>query len=269
MLTTPDPARGEADHILPEFLPDGQNLLFTITKASGGLDAAEIALLNLQTGKQTMLLRGGSHARYLPTGHLVYGAGGTLHAVAFDLSRLAVVGNSVPVLSSVAMNAAGVVEAAVSDNGTLAYLSGSTFAALGQRTLVWADRQGHEEPIDAPPRAYQQPRLSPDGTRVALASTDQEQDLQVWDLARKTLTQLTFDPALDQAPLWMRTASGSSSAQPAPAQRVSTSSRPMAPGPSRGCPTALIRSLRPASRPTARASSSSKRRLPRRATCGC
>ena len=35
-------------------------------------------------------------------------------------------------------------------------------------------------------------------------------------------------------PSGRRTASGSSSAQPAPAYRISTSSRPMAPGPSRG-----------------------------------
>ena len=50
VLTTPDRARGEANHIWPEFLPDGQNLLFTITAASGGLDAAQIAVLDLRTG---------------------------------------------------------------------------------------------------------------------------------------------------------------------------------------------------------------------------
>ena len=168
VLTTPDRARGEADHVLPEFLPDGRTLLFTITAVSGGLDAAQIAVLDLQTGTRTVLLHGGSHARYVPTGHLVYGAGGTLRAVAFDVSRLAVVGTPAPVLASVAMTGAGTVEAAVARNGTLAYLSGSAFAALAQRTLVWVDRQGREEPLAAPPGAYQQPRLSPDGTRVAL-----------------------------------------------------------------------------------------------------
>ena len=42
------------------------------------------------------------------------------------------------------------------------------------RTLVWVDRQGRETPIPAPPRAYVHPRLSPDGTRVALYIADQE-----------------------------------------------------------------------------------------------
>jgi hypothetical protein len=85
-------------------------------------------------------------------------------------------------------------------HGTLAYLSGGTFTALARRTLVWVDRQGREEPLGASPRAYQQPRLAPDNTRVALSSLDEKSDLLVWDLARKKLTQLTFDPALDQAP---------------------------------------------------------------------
>ena len=54
--------------------------------ASGGLDTAQIAVLDLQTGTQDDPVAGGSHAQYVPTGHLVYGAGGTLRAVAFDLT---------------------------------------------------------------------------------------------------------------------------------------------------------------------------------------
>lgn len=53
-----------------------------------------------------------------------------------------------------------------------------------------------------PPREYQHPRLSPDGTRVAVAATDEEQDLWAWDVQRATLTRLTFEPGGDTAPLW-------------------------------------------------------------------
>ena len=52
-------------------------------------------------------------------------------------------------------------------------------------------------------RAYVAPRLSPDGTRVALEVRDQESDIWVWDFARETLTRVTFDPGLEQAPTWM------------------------------------------------------------------
>lgn len=57
-----------------------------------------MAVLDLRTGRQRILVRGGSHAHYVATGHLVYGAGGTLRAVAFDLARLEVVGTPVPVV---------------------------------------------------------------------------------------------------------------------------------------------------------------------------
>ena len=202
-LTTPARERGEDSHLWPEFLPDGHTVLFTISALSGGRDAAQIAALDLRTGTQTVLLRGGSHARYVPTGHLVYGASGGLRAIAFDLDRLVAFGTPVPVLGSVATNAIGGIEVAVARNGTLAYLSGASFVPLAHRTLVWVDRQGREEPLDAPPRAYLQPRLSPDGTRVAIVSADEDQDLWIWDVARKKLNQLTFDSALDASPLWM------------------------------------------------------------------
>ena len=86
-------------------------------------------------------------------------------------------------------------------DGTLAYLSGAA-AALAPRTLVWVDRQGRETPIPAPPRRYVYPRLSPDGTRVAVVAIDQELDVWVWDLGRATLTRATFDAGIDHSPVW-------------------------------------------------------------------
>jgi serine/threonine-protein kinase len=44
--------------------------------------------------------------------------------------------------------------------------------------------------------------VSPDGTRVAVAIEDQENDIWVWDLTRRTLDRLTFGPAADFAPVW-------------------------------------------------------------------
>jgi serine/threonine-protein kinase len=67
---------------------------------------------------------------------------------------------------------------------------------------VWVDRAAREEPLAAPPRAYTQPRLSPDGTRIAVSISDQEQDTWIWDLRRATLTRLTFAQGIDWFPLW-------------------------------------------------------------------
>ena len=82
------------------------------------------------------------------------------------------------------------------------YVAGVAGDQDAHRTLVWVDRKGHEEPIAAPPRAYVVPRLSPDGTRLALDIRDQDNDIWTWDLARQTLTRLTFDPAPDVQPAW-------------------------------------------------------------------
>ena len=204
ILTRPDRTQGEADHMWPELLPGGRAVLFTIVAVTGGLDAAQVAVLNLQTGTRTILVRGASHAHYLPSGHLIYAAAGTLRAVAFDLARLETRGTPVQAVPDVVMTTTGGVDAVVAGNGTLAYVSGGGGVGLAQRTLVWVDRKGQETPIPAPPRVYAQPRLSPDGTRVAAAAQDQELDIWVLDLGRTALTRVTFDPDFDSYPVWTR-----------------------------------------------------------------
>src|SRR5207249_6509476 len=143
VLTRPNRAGGEADHLWPEILPGGQAVLYTITATTGRLDQAQVAVLDLRTGTQTVLIRGGSDARYVSSGHLVYVAAGTLRAVAFDLARLAVVGASVAVLPGVQTAATGAANVAVAANGTLVYVQGG-IAAGARSNLVWVDRKGQE-----------------------------------------------------------------------------------------------------------------------------
>ena len=202
VLTRPDHARGEADHLWPEILPGGRAILFTIAAQAGGLDAARIAVRDLRTGTQYILVRGGSDAHYVASGHLVYTVAGTLRAVRFDLNRLETGGTTVPVVPRLVMTDSGAGDFAVATDGTLVYVDAPGGLAGAARTLVWVDRAGHEEPIAAPPRGYLYPQLSPDGTRVALDIRDQENDLWSWDLRRATLTRLTSEPGLDSNPVW-------------------------------------------------------------------
>jgi len=202
VLTRPDPGRGEVDHFWPEFLPGRQTLLYTITSSTGNLDEAQVAVLDLRTGTSKMVLRGGHHAHYVPaTGHLIFGARGSLRAVSFDPTRLEVTGSPVPILDEVVTSYEGSVEVAVAANGTLAYVPGRGGVGA-RRSLVWVDRTGREEPLAAPARAYQYLRLSPDGTRVALDIRDQDQDIWIWAFAGQTLTRLTFDAAQNLFPTW-------------------------------------------------------------------
>jgi serine/threonine-protein kinase len=198
-LTQPDRTRGEVDHFWPELLPGGRAVLFTIT-AAGGVNATQIAVLDLQAGTYKVLVRGGTHAQYAASGHLVYAASGTLRAVPFDLASLETRGTPVPVVPDVVDTGVGSVEAAIAANGTLVYVGGTS--DVGQRTLVWADRQGRDVPIAAPPRNYVYPRISPDGTRAVVWINDQDSDIWSWNIGRSTLTRVTFDPGLDAYPTW-------------------------------------------------------------------
>ena len=179
VLTTPDAAQREGDHAFPSVLPGGRGVLFTIA-AAGQADNAQVAVLDLTTGQRKTLVErqpgrvrrpvGGSGQ----AGYLIYAAAGTLRAVRFDPVRLEVLGDPVTVVEHVMMKPTGAANYAVSRQGTLVYMPGGAGEQTTPRSLVWVDRKGHEEPIRAPLRAYGTPRLSPDGTRVAVEIYDQE-----------------------------------------------------------------------------------------------
>ena len=149
VLSTPDRDRGQADHLWPEILPNGRGVLFTITAASGGLDNAQIAVLDPSTGTIKTILRGGHDAHYVPSGHLVYAANNALRAVAFDIDRMEVRGTPVPAVPRLVTTAAGAADFAVTADGTLVYVDAPTDAT--GLVPVWVNRQGQEAPSGAPP----------------------------------------------------------------------------------------------------------------------
>jgi len=165
-------------------------------------------MVNLESGERTTLISGGTHGQYVEAasgadrlGYIVYAADGTLRAVRFDPVRRQVLGDPVTVVEPVMTMGSGAAQFTISEQGTLVYVTGS--GEIGtSRSLVWLTRQGREEPLKVPTRAYTHPRLSPDGTRIALDVFDQEQDIWIWDVRRESLTRFTFDPGLDIYPTW-------------------------------------------------------------------
>jgi serine/threonine-protein kinase len=201
VLTKVDASSGETDHWWPEVLPGGRGVLFTSWNATP--ERSRIAVVSLSDRRVTPLVSGGTQPRFAPSGHLVFAAGGVLRALQFDLARLSVVGNPVPVVEGVAMTGLGAANYSIAADGALVYANGSTLGPINHRTVVWVDRQnGRQEAIKVPPRAYTYARLSPDGTRIALDARDQENDIWIWDLSRETLQRLTTDPGLNRLPVW-------------------------------------------------------------------
>jgi serine/threonine-protein kinase len=204
-LTMPEAARDESPRF-PSILPRGAGVLFTIVTA-GQSASPQVAVLDPKTGRRKILIRGGSDAHYVDTGHLIFAADGDLRAVRFDPGRLEVLGEPATVRKGVMTKATGAANYAVSNTGTLVYIPGEGAGAMGasgaRRTFVWVDRQGNEERINLPARAYGPARLSSDDKRLVVGISERN-DTQVWiaDLAKQTLRQLTFVAGMNGLPLW-------------------------------------------------------------------
>jgi len=198
-LTVPDRKKGELSHRWPEILPGSKAVLFTIWTGTTNFDKQRIGVLSLETGERRVLVEGGTYARYVPSGHLVYARAGELLAVPFDLKRLEVTGPPVSILEGVSTSPTlGVAQSSFSGGGSFAYVPGGPND--GERTLLWVDRNGAARPLPAPPRPYLSPRLSPDGQRLAVGIQGTP-GLWLYDLARGTLTRLTEFP-FSPHPIW-------------------------------------------------------------------
>ena len=202
-LAALDAAADEQGHLWPEVLPGGKAVLFTI-KTSAAFDEARIAVQPLGApGKPRILIQGGTHARYAPSGHIVYARAGELLAVPFDLDRLEIRGAPLQVAQGVSMDPRfGVAHFALSTTGTLAYVPGGAGGAA--RSLLWVDRRGTARPVTETRRAYLFPALSPNGEQLAVTIEGTNQDIWVEDLSRGTLTRLTFDQGEEFGPVWTR-----------------------------------------------------------------
>jgi Tol biopolymer transport system component len=207
VLTKPDAVQREGHHGLPSAVPGGRAVLFTIA-AAGQTNTSQVAVVDVATGHVKTLVSG-SQAEFVNVaaqnvGYLTYATGTTLRAVRFDVVRLEVIGEPVTLVEHVMTKPAGAANYAVSLAGTLVYIPEGTVAQTRPASLVWVDRNGREEPIKAPLRAYGTPRVSPDGARLAVEIYDQSSnaDIWIWDFARETLRRLTFDPSGDGMSVW-------------------------------------------------------------------
>ena len=202
-VTTLDETAKEVTHRWPQFLPDGRHVLFTAhVAAAGGFDAATLKVVDLDSGEQTVVYRGGYYGRYAESGHLLFVNEGTLFAVPFDAGRLEIVGSVAPVAEGVADDpGSGGAQFSVSRNGVLVHRRGSS--GPGQYPAVWLDRDGQTTTLLPEARTYVEARVSPDGRRVAMTELNGGNwDVWVYDLDRGTRTRLTFADGIEGPAVW-------------------------------------------------------------------
>jgi hypothetical protein len=173
-------------------------------------EGAEIVAWDLDKGQPQTLVTG-EDARYVPTGHLVYAIDTTLMAVPFDVRTLRVTGGPVPVVEGVRREVfvggnTSTANYGFTDTGMLVYVHGHTTRfPVVLRDLVLVDRQGTVQPVNVERRDYWRPRVSPDGTRIAVEVFD-GRDRHIWIVHLETGvgTQLTFEASNNDFPVWTR-----------------------------------------------------------------
>ena len=171
---------------------------------SADYESARIGAVSLETGERRILLEGGTHARYVSSGHIIYARAGSLFAVLFDAKRLEVIGSPVPVLDGVSgFNAAGFANYAVSSTGSLVYAPRDP--RVFEKELVWLDRKGSTRLLTEVRRNYGEPRFSPDGRRLAVVAfgvaLEMSANIWIYDLTRDSWGQLTSS-STNCCPVW-------------------------------------------------------------------
>jgi Tol biopolymer transport system component len=214
---TPEPlgpvTAGELVPRWPYVLPGGRALLYTGVDPRIGFEAADLMIQPLPRGAPKLVLHGGFHGRYVPSGlgsptraerergHIVYMHEGTLFAVPFDPFTLEVIGRPAPVLEGLlSSDSNGGAQFSVSDAGTLVY---SPRKELNRRAMFWMDSTGATTSLPIVEADWRQPTFSPDGQRIAFTIDDgSQQDVWLYDWARDTRTKFTFNPRNDNSAVW-------------------------------------------------------------------
>jgi len=201
-VTELDASQQENSHRWSQFLPDGRHFLFFAKSRQGAGSGAYIG--SLDSKEKKLLFRNPSNVVYAEPGYLLFVRENTLMAQAFDSKQLSLVGNVVPIARGVLVNPPyGRTILSGSDNGVLVY-GGAPSAAEPSR-LRWLDRAGKQISTVGDPGAYANPRLSSDGTKLAVVIADASRagtDIWIYDLLHGGKTRLTFDASLNYSPIW-------------------------------------------------------------------
>jgi serine/threonine protein kinase/Tol biopolymer transport system component len=202
-MTKLDTSRLEWSHRWPVFLPDGKHFLYLAANFSGHIENNAVFLGSLDSQEKRLLVSASANAAYAEPGYLVYLRDKTLVAQPFDRRRYVLTGEP-HTLSDELLYFPGVDRAVFSvSSGEVLVTQTGKGASISQ--LTWFDRTGKPAGTVGMPGSYNNVSLSPDGRSVATDQTDPDGrkiDIWVHEPARGTARRLTFDPALDQTPVW-------------------------------------------------------------------
>jgi serine/threonine protein kinase len=185
----------EANHIFPAFLPDGHHFLFLVL----GRDDLGIHLGSLDSKEHHLILRESSSVAYVDPGYLLFGRNGALMAQRFDAKRIKTAGEPVRIADSLEAASGYGYSFSVSNNGVLVYWTGQRYSST---QLTWYGRNGAKLGTLGPVGPFRQPRISPEGQRVAVNRFESGNEISAWLIdGRGVPRRLSFGD-FDLAPLW-------------------------------------------------------------------
>jgi eukaryotic-like serine/threonine-protein kinase len=192
-------APNEEAHRWPQFLPDGDHIVFLVDASV--TEGHHIRVASLSDRSVHEVMQGVTNALYASPGYLLFVRGGSLMAQPFDTKRLALGGDPYVVSSQVMQNdATHHYEFTASANGRLIYRS-----ANPDSQLTWVDRNGKTVETFGETHRFGTFQLSPDQKRLVIEQLDADgrgDDLWMFDRSRSAMTRFTFDPASDLVPVW-------------------------------------------------------------------
>ena len=189
---------GHDGHRWPQFLPDGQHLLFFVRSKDPNVEG--IYMTSLDAPADARRLHAASTNGLYASGHLLYVVDGALVAQRLDPTTGTLSGDGIPLRLPVSGSSTLYSAFSVSETRVLA-----TWSAGAMSELVWFDRGGKRLGAVDTPAHYIDFRLSPDDSRLAFARVDGGagfSDLWVVDLARDNPARLTLTPKTDASPIW-------------------------------------------------------------------
>ena len=203
LVTTLDTAGTEISHRFPQVLPDGKTLIFTVKQSNiSSFNEAFICAQRIGTPERKTLIRGGTYAQYLPTGHLMYARGKSLFVVPLDAGKLEVKGPPVAMLDGGMLNEfSGSANFGCSTTGIFVYALAES-AIYNRFVISWMDRKGKIFPLIETPRSYAGGALSPDGQKLAVVIEAANDDIWIYNLRGGALTRLTFEGGNHGSPVW-------------------------------------------------------------------
>jgi serine/threonine protein kinase/Tol biopolymer transport system component len=207
---TPKPAtrfnaEKEITNRWPHFLPDGKHFFYVSRQFAAKGEVGRLMLSSLDSLDSTVLIEDSTNAQYVEPGYVLFGRGSDLFAWRFDAGKLKLIGEPAPVQDEKISlwEPKNLLYYTASNDGTIVYLS----EVLRKTALKWVGRDGHVLGALGAPAFNASPRISPDGTKIALAVGEMSTsvtDMWIIDLQYDRRFRITQKSGTFFGPIWTR-----------------------------------------------------------------